>query len=144
MTQVICHAQNDPDKEGCDLLQNIDEQHEVWMLHMAAPKGPESRMRTQDMRRPVFTLPWGKESTEAFAVAKRAESRMYTQDMRRTVFTLPCARRRARTAFVRELWAHVYCVVGGVSIQKNLSKGQCEGKGQMAQTEIGQLCKINK
>ena len=34
MTQVICHAENDPDKEGYDLLQNVDERHEVWMLHM--------------------------------------------------------------------------------------------------------------
>ena len=34
MTQVVCHAQNDPGKEGYDLLQNVDEKHEVWMLHM--------------------------------------------------------------------------------------------------------------
>ena len=34
MTQVICHAQNDPGKEGYDLLQNVDEKHEEWMLHM--------------------------------------------------------------------------------------------------------------
>ena len=34
LTQVVCHAENDPTKEGYDLLQNFEEQDEEFMLHM--------------------------------------------------------------------------------------------------------------
>ena len=34
LTQVMCHAENDPTKEGYDLLLNLDEQDEGFMLHM--------------------------------------------------------------------------------------------------------------
>ena len=67
MTQVICHAQNDPDQEGYDLLQNVDEKHEVWMLHMVgvaiaagAPIGGVTPLRATARRRVRKTRPMEK------------------------------------------------------------------------------------